>query len=131
LYDQSITRLVKIRIRENSIRFRLSKSEVDAFERDGHLENKTEFGFADFVYGIQILDGIDSLAATYIGNKMTLFVPLSMRKEWTTTDMVGYNGTMNIGPGKTLNLLLEKDWACIDKSDEDQNDSFPNPNLAC
>ena len=118
---------VKIRIRENSIRYRLSRSEVDAFAKEGHIENKTDFGFADFVYGIQVLDGIDSLAATYIGNKLTLFVPLTMQKEWTSTDKVGFDSIMNTGPGKTLSLLLEKDWACIDKSDEDQSDNFENP----
>jgi len=122
---------VKIRIRENSIRFRLTKSEVDIFEKAGYLENKTEFGFANFIYAMQVLDGIDSLAATYIGNKLTLFVPLTMQKEWTTTDKVGFNSIMNTGPGKTLSLLLEKDWACVDKADEDQSDNFENPNAAC
>ena len=131
MYSQNINKPLKIRIRDNSIRYRLTKSEVDTFEKEGHLESKTEFGFAEFVYGIQTLDGIDSLAATYIGNKLTLFMPLSMQKEWTSTDKVGYNSVMNTGPGKTLSLLVEKDWACIDNSDEDQSDNFVNPNAAC
>jgi len=131
LCSQNINKPLKIRIRDNSIRFRLTKSEVDAFEKEGHLESKTEFGFAEFVYAIQILDGIDSLAATYIGNKLTLFMPSIMQKEWISTDKVGYDAVMNTGPGKTLSLLVEKDWACIDKSDEDQSDNFENPNAAC
>lgn len=123
---------MKIRIRDNSIRLRLTRTEMDIFAEKGYLENKTEFGFADFVYAIQVLESIENLAATYIGNKMTVFVPSAMKAEWTTTDVVGFNNKMSIGNAKTLSILIEKDWACIDNtSNEDQSDNFKNPHTVC
>ena len=123
---------MKIRIRENSIRFRITRTELDIFAKKGLLENKTEFGFADFVYAMQALEGIEELAATYIGNKITVFVPAKMKSEWATTDIVGFSNNMNTGNGRTLSLLIEKDWACIDNtSGEDQADNFKNPNTVC
>lgn len=123
---------MKLRIRENSIRLRLSRTEVATFEKDGYIESKTEFGFADFVYGMQSLKGLESLAATYIGNKITVFMPSAMQIEWTTTDAVGFDNQMGIGGGKSLYILVEKDWACSDNGmGEDQSDNFPNPNVAC
>ena len=29
----------------------------------------------------------------------------------------------------TLALLIEKDFACLDRSEEDNEDTFPNPNV--
>ena len=123
---------MKLRVRENSIRLRLTRTEVDTFAKYGCIENKTEFGFADFVYALQTLNGIETLAATYIGNKMTVFMPTAMRTEWITTDVVGFGNDMGIGGGKSLFILVEKDWACTDNAvGEDQSDNFPNPNAAC
>ena len=36
-----------------------------------------------------------------------------------------------IGSHGTLDVLLEKDFACLDRSDEENSDTFPNPNEAC
>jgi len=105
---------------------------MDIFAEKGYLENKTEFGIADFVYGIQTLESIENLAATYIGNKITVFVPSAIKAEWVSTDIVGFNYKMSIGNDKTLSILIEKDWACIDNtSGEDQSDNFKNPHTVC
>jgi hypothetical protein len=31
-------------------------------------------------------------------------------------------------PDGWLKIAVEKDWACLDDSDEDNADTFPNPN---
>ena len=118
-------------MRGNSIRLRLSKSEVDTFAKEGYLEEKTGFGFTDFVYALQSLPELENLSATYIGNKITVFVPAKIRNEWTASDLVGFNDEMEIGKGKKLLILVEKDFACIDHTTEDQSDNYPNPNKAC
>jgi hypothetical protein len=104
---------------------------VDAFAKEGYLEEKTGFGFTEFLYAMQSLPALDNLSATYIGNKMTVFVPGKKGDEWTCTDLVGFSDEMEIGSGKKLLILIEKDFACIDHTDEDQSDNYPNPNKAC
>ena len=41
---------MKIRIKGNSIRLRLTKTEVDNFAANGFVEEKTEFGNNYFLY---------------------------------------------------------------------------------
>jgi hypothetical protein len=37
-----------------------------------------------------------------------------------------------VGDGKTLRILVEKDFACLTKPPhEDDADAFPNPNKSC
>jgi len=53
-------------------------------------------------------------------------MPKSYVEEWVNTDRVTFEETHN----KIL-ILLEKDFVCIDRPEEDQSDNYPNPNLVC
>jgi hypothetical protein len=122
---------MKIRIRGNSIRYRLTKTEVANFGATGSLVNKTEFGDSEFIYALESSNSIDQLAATMNGNKITLLVPEKIKNEWTTSEIIGFNHKMPIGDGKELFLLIEKDFICLDHTHEDQSDNYPNPSKVC
>ncbi len=124
---------MKIRIKGNSIRIRLSRTEVDTLGREGYLEELTEFGGnVVFRYALQSKQDIALLSAGFEGNTMSMFVPVDMVAEWVSTEKVGYSHHMDIGEGKQLFLLLEKDFKCIDSSvDEDQSDNYDNPLHVC
>jgi hypothetical protein len=122
---------MKIRIKGNSVRLRLTQSEVDNFSKNGMLEEHTAFGSNELIYALERKAAADELLASFEGNRITLFVPEKLSTIWTTTDRVGMENLMEIGDGKRLFLLVEKDWACIDRTDEDQSDNYPNPNQGC
>jgi len=123
---------MKIRIKGNSVRIRLTRTEVDNFGKDGYLEEHTEFGGTTFSYALQKVQEGDSLAAHYKDNKITMTVPDAMVREWTTTEKVGYDANMSTGDGKQMFLLLEKDYKCVDApSHEDQSDNYEHPTLTC
>ena len=123
---------MKLRIKGNSIRMRLTKTEISNFGEQGIIEEKTEFINGHFFsYSLQRKPGIEKLEATFLENKIILFVPETMAGQWTTTDIVGFKNNMDIGNGKQLFLLIEKDWVCLDNSFEDQSDNFANPNAVC
>ena len=123
---------MKLRIKGNSLRIRLSRSEVDNFARDGFLEEKTEFANKDFTYTLRVKDGIDTLEAGFEGNNITMYVPAQIPAAWAANEVVGYEHNMDIGNGKQLYLLLEKDFKCIDAPpSEDQSDNFENPHKVC
>ena len=123
---------MKLRIKGNSLRLRLTRSEIANFGEEGLLEEKTEFiNGTFFSYTLQRKPGIDKLEAMFIGNRISIFVPETMAHEWTTTDIVGFENKMDIGDGKQLFLLIEKDFVCLDNTFEDQRDNFPNPNAVC
>ena len=121
---------MKIRIKGNSLRMRLTKTEVDEFGKTGYIEERTEFGDNMLVYALQSKQGLSQLEASFEAGKITMSVPEEMRTRWTTTEDVGYDHKMPIGNGKHLFLLLEKDWVCLDNTFEDQSDNYPNPNAA-
>lgn len=122
---------MKIRIKGNSIRIRLTKTEIDNFGKFGHLEEKTEFGNSELIYTLQSKPSGDGLSASFLGNKITVWMPEIIKHEWTTTDRVGFENKMKIGNEKELFLLVEKDFVCLDNTFEDQSDNFPNPNAVC
>jgi hypothetical protein len=123
---------MKIRIKGNSIRYRLAKTEIDNFRKNGWLEERTEFvNGSSFHYRLEKKAGIENMAASFSGNMICIFVPEKIASEWTTTDVVGFDNKMSIGEGKELFLLIEKDFVCLDHTFEDQSDNFPNPNKAC
>ena len=123
---------MKIRIKGNSIRYRLTKTEIVNFGNDGFIEEKTEFpDGSSFNYRLERTTGIDNLEASYSGNRICIFVPEGIAGEWTTTDVVGFDHRMKMAEGKELFLLIEKDFVCLDHTFEDQSDNYPNPNKAC
>ncbi len=123
---------MKIRIKGNSIRIRLTRPELDRFAETGYLEEVTEFGANSFVYALQSMDGIPGLEADFEDNKMTMYVPSNIPAAWAKNETVGYENNMEIGDGRHLFLLLEKDFKCIDApAHEDQSDNFENPHKVC
>jgi hypothetical protein len=81
-----------------------------------------------FYYRLEKKTEIKNMEASFSGNRISIFVPERMAAQWTTTDTVGFDTKMNIGDGKELFLLIEKDFVCLDNTFEDQSDNYPNPN---
>lgn len=122
---------MKIRIKSNSVRFRLTKSEVQKLFESGYVEESTEFPESRFVYALQRSDTADELSATFRDNKITMFVPASFVNTWPENAVVGIDATLPLAGNDALYLLLEKDFVCLDHTTEDQSDNYENPNKTC
>lgn len=122
---------MKIRIKGNSVRFRLTQSEVKQLSETGSVQETTEFGAHTFQYRVQLMKGIQNLQASYTQNEITLSIPETDGKSWFLTKTVGFEHEMPLPEGKKLHLLLEKDFACLDNTSEDQSDNYPNPKMQC
>jgi hypothetical protein len=114
---------MKIRIKGSSLRYRLTKTDIETFSKEGYIEESITFGVQLLVYALQ-RSVIDELSATFQDNKITLFMPDKLAQEWELTDHVGFENSN--GP---LYLLIEKDFKCMDNVAEDQSDNYPNPKL--
>jgi len=122
---------MKLRIKGNSLRIRLTKTEVNTIAATGYLEEETLFGSNRFVYALQQVDEGNTLTAALEENKMIMFVPASLTKDWPQNNVVGFEANMPLADNKTLYLLLEKDFECLDDTTEDQSDNYENPNQTC
>ena len=116
---------------------RLTQGEVARFARSGRIEEAIEFGIEPhqrFVYALETGAETETLRATIKDNSITVFVPKIQADEWTQTARVGMEVEQQIGGGKTLRLLIEKDFACLEpRAGDDDADTFPHPleNTVC
>ena len=121
---------MKLRIKGNSVRIRLSVTEVQLLSSGMQLQEITRFGDSQLVYAVQPVDA-ENMHATFSNNKITLQVPSVYLQGWPSNSVVGFEELVNVGGGDTLHLLLEKDFKCLDVSEEDQSDFFENPAKSC
>jgi hypothetical protein len=122
---------MKLRIKGNSMRLRISPSEVLRLLAGECLEETIHFApeaSAKFTYTLQQQTSLGSPVVQYSENKVSILIPADQAKAWGLTDQVGIAEEINLGNFGSLSLLIEKDFACLDQSEEDNQDTFPNPN---
>jgi hypothetical protein len=119
---------MKIRIQGNSIRFRLKQFEVDRFQEQGEIREVLSFGNDAKEQFQFILNRTDdnSYSLKQDGTAIILNVPHIVAVEWTTTALVGFEEKIITEAGKEINVLVEKDFKCLDRT-EDEPGSYPNP----
>ena len=115
---------MKVRIKGNSLRYRLSMTDVTRFGRDGYIEEVIDFGKTQLTYALQRGPTL-GLEAEFMNNKIIVFIPYGWADEWVKTDRIGFEQK------DPLYLLIEKDFQCFDNVAEDQSDNYPNPSLVC
>ncbi|MGA7157822.1 MAG: hypothetical protein WBY53_13290 [Acidobacteriaceae bacterium] len=122
---------MKLRLKSNTVRFRTTRSEVARLVELGHLEETIQFNAEEagtFAFAIALENDIACVGVRYARSTITLMVPAATAKSWADSDAVGIYATVE-GQSGPLELILEKDFACLDRSDAENEDTFPNPLL--
>lgn len=102
---------MKLRVRNNSIRFRLSQSEIDQFKKSGYIEEAIEFGGnSRLIYALAAAE-TDVVNARFENDKITVFVPQTEADNWTEAERIGIETKQSVNDGKLLRILIEKDLA--------------------
>lgn len=120
---------MKIRIKSNSVRIRLSKSEVERFSKEGYIESVTPFVSGMLTYALEKRPDHygHELSADFQNGAITMYIPERIANEWVNSDAIGFDTYMDVDNGEKLYLLLEKDFKCLDETVEDQSDNYENP----
>ena len=122
---------MKLRIKGNSIRFRLLRSEVERLSAAGTISEEVVFGIRpDQVlrYAIAVSDGVDEIEAEFSDSQILVLVPESMALDWFASDELTIKREIEIDGETTLTVLIEKDLVCLDRPDDPENaDAYPNP----
>lgn len=122
---------MKLRVKGNSIRLRLTQGEVDRFREKGVVREITAFdlsGTRQLIYVVESCDSCQSPEASINNNIITVKVPVETAREWTETDLVGFDNGLDPEEEDSLYILVEKDFQCLHKRPhEDESDHFPNP----
>jgi hypothetical protein len=122
---------MKLRIKGNSLRIRLTKTEVSKLADTGYLEEHTIFPNNTFIYCLKADVEIAALQAIFESNKITVLVPTNFTKDWPANNVIGLDSKMPLTATGSLYILIEKDFVCLDETHEDQSDNYENPNKSC
>ncbi|NNC77430.1 MAG: hypothetical protein HKN77_05655 [Woeseiaceae bacterium] len=120
---------MKLRIRDNSVRLRLTQGEVEALAKDGLIAATTAFPDGrDFKYQVESSPASVKPEANFTASVISVRLPESTVLAWATSSQVSIAGKQQLDDGQLLELLVEKDFACLaPREGEDESDMFVNP----
>jgi hypothetical protein len=125
---------MKLRLLDDSIRLRLSRSEVVAAHEQGVVEGQTRFPDGSvFRFALEALPSTSGARACYVGDRMVVQLPAAEISAWASDDTaVSLRGELSLPVGGPLKLLVEKDFRCKSpRDDEEQSGLFTNPEGSC
>lgn len=124
---------MKLRIKGNSIRLRLTRNEVTRLETNGAVRETVGFGpgLKGMSYELVTSPSTDELKAEFADGTIRVSVPESAALRWAGSEDVAIETAQPTGDGEQLKILIEKDFECLaDRAGEDESDAFPNPRSA-
>lgn len=119
---------MKLRIRGDSLRLRLTRGEVRQLRETGSVVETIHFGAGELHYELRSAD-VPAPIARFDGARIEVSLPRAQANAWADGDDVGI-ATEQALPHGRLSLLIEKDFRCLAPRDgEDDGDAFPHPGV--
>lgn len=120
---------MKLRIRGNTVRIRVSQSEMAEIANAGFAQDSAEFGPGSrLIYRVEVAPK-GPISASYAGDCINVRLPREAVDRWQRPEEVSIEGEQPLDDGERLLILVEKDFACLAPREggEDETDLFPNP----
>ena len=120
---------MKLRLRHNSIRLRLSQSEVTRFLETGSVEESIVFGTQESSFKYRLISAqVETVCARIENNCISVVVPANIAKKWASGISIGIEHSHPLDEQSSLRILIEKDFACMEpRAVEEDVDAFPHP----
>src|SRR5579862_6806764 len=110
---------MKLRLYGDFIRFRLSPSDVAALDQTGRVKGVTHFGPGlQFEYGLEANFQISEIRCRFECTSLVVELPRAMARKWVQSEQVGINHVQSFAGG-SLKILIEKDFECLHKEDQE------------
>ncbi len=119
---------MKLRIKGNSIRLRLTQGEIRQVGAGGTVREEVCFATGHFAYALLTDPAIEVPDAGFREGELQVRLPAGRAARWAFSDEVGIEARIAGRDGHMLHLLIEKDFQCLHKRPgEDESDHFKNP----
>ena len=120
---------MKLRVRGDSLRLRLTRSEVDAIGA-GHRVSETlhlpDGSALSYTLVAGTSNNVQMLRESTLVD-IVVEIIASQAHSWADSEQVGYSGETPLQIG-AVSVLIEKDFTCITpRVGEEESDTFPNP----
>lgn len=123
---------MKLRIKGNSLRLRISRSEVRKLLDGESIEETIRFTAAPnayLTYALACASQEEPVQVQYESQSATILVSEEQIKLWGKEGEVGIYTSIDNGDAGLLEIIIEKDFACLDRSAEENADTFVNPHV--
>jgi Family of unknown function (DUF7009) len=121
---------MKIRIRGDTVRLRLKRSEVDQIAAGTSVVEETHFPDSVLTNRLDVSADSD-ISASLDNASLVVSLPQSLVSDWAATDEVSLSAEQKVSGTGSLSLLIEKDFSCLEpghhRDGEDDEDTFPHP----
>jgi hypothetical protein len=121
---------MKLRLKGNSVRLRLTKTEVTNLVRVGIVEESSQIGSSAegcLRYRLESNPHLEALNSRFENGVLVVEVPAAAAADWANGELVGLYAEMLWG----LKIAVEKDFRCLDATRrDDEADAFENPGPA-
>jgi hypothetical protein len=124
---------MKLRIKGNSLRIRVTPSEVKQLLCGGEIRDHVQFTAIAgnrLTYELLSSSSEATTSVAYRCGTITVSVSENQLEKWAGSNDVGVYAEVVLGDNEALSVAIEKDFACLDLSDAENEDTFPNPNVA-
>jgi hypothetical protein len=81
---------------------------------------------AQLAYAMEQTESQCDISIRYRPQEVTVLLSSKAARDWAEGESVGIYGSVAVGEHQ-LALIVEKDFACLDGSDSENLDTFPNP----
>lgn len=84
------------------------------------------------VYALVVAPDAQRMSAVITESEIAVHLPEAVAHAWVDGDEVSLQGEQAVGEGRTLSLLVEKDYKCLTpRKGEEDYDGFANPKASC
>ena len=121
---------MKLRIRGDTMRLRLKKSEVERIAAGASIVEETHFPGSVLTFRLDVSESI-AISASFDNGCLAVNVPKSKALDWADTDEVSLHEEQRLPGTGRLSILIEKDFRCLEpghhRDCEDDEDTFAHP----
>jgi hypothetical protein len=121
---------MKIRINGDSLRLRVSRSEVERLIRGHRVAETVHFDAhekAKLTYSLERANQSSPVSIRYEPQHVTVSLSDVQAVQWGQEREVGVYSTLILNPSISLEVMIEKDFACLDRNAKENEDTFENP----
>jgi hypothetical protein len=104
---------MKLRIDHQSIRLRLSKTDLEILPAKGFVAETLHLPQGSLTFKLLITNNLNVFSVFFFNETITVEIPAHQANNWMQTDEIGLYETLPLTHiGLSLKLLIEKDFPC-------------------
>jgi hypothetical protein len=121
---------MKLRLQGSTLRLRVTRSELARLQAGQRIEETVLFpnsSNASLRYTLEVGSHSQPVQVAMLSYQIVVSISEDQLTSWSGEHQVGIYASLPVSEETNLEVAIEKDFACLDLSDRDNQDTFANP----